>query len=310
MYSYLLHRLILAIPTLFGMTLVGFFLITLAPGDPVELALRQMGVTFTTDQIMALQKLYGLDQPLWQQYLNWLWRLCHLDFGTSIATGRPVWAEFKQHFPVTALISVAALLIAIPLSFLIGGCASLSHSPVLKSGLRLTTIVMISVPGFWLSFLLLSLFGLYLNWVSLISDNQWQDYILPILTLSLPVTFFIGRLVKDRLDMLMSEDHFRLALTKGNHRTYILRHHFLPLLLPPLITYWAVSFGRFLGGSVIIETIYGLPGMGQWVLQAISDRDYAVLQTYLLLMGFLFFMLNLGADCANRALDPLQREGI
>lgn len=308
MFPYLLHRLTLAIPTLFGMTLVGFFLITLAPGDPVELALRQMGVTFSARQIADLKQIYGLDQSLWQQYVNWLWRLCHLDFGTSIATGRPVWVEFKQHFPVTALISVASLLFAIPFAFIIGGLASLSQNPVLKSGLRLITIVMISVPGFWLSFLLLSLFGLYLNWVSLISDNQWRDYILPILTLSLPVTFFMGRLVKDRLEMLMSEDHFRLALAKGNQRSYILRHHFLPLLLPPLITHWAISFGSFLGGSVIIESIYGLPGMGQWILQAISDRDYAVLQAYLLLMGFLFFTLNLGADCANRALNP-QKEG-
>ncbi|WP_093176851.1 ABC transporter permease [Pseudovibrio sp. Tun.PSC04-5.I4] len=304
MKLFVFRRTLSGIPTLFGMTLIGFLIIGLTPGDPIEMELRRLGVTFSIEQIEALRGEYGLDKPLLQRYFIWLGDLFRLDLGVSIASGRPVLDLFKEHFPITATLSILAFVNAAWISLVLGGITALSQRTSVSSSLYILTVVLVSVPSFWLALFLLGIFALGLGWFKLLQFGNMQDLILPVTTLALGSAAAMSRLVRERILAVMSEDYIRLAIAKGLSRKVILGRHVLKSILPPLITNWAISFGALLGGSVIVENIFNLPGLGQLALQAIAERDFAILQAYLLFMGLVFFITNFAADLANYWLMP------
>ncbi|KLN62003.1 peptide ABC transporter permease [Kiloniella spongiae] len=308
MQTFILKRIATAIPTLLGMSMLGFFMVALTPGDPVEMELRRLGVIFTPDQVTALRQEYGLDQPIFKRYLDWLIRLLHLDMGHSIASGRSVLEEFKTHLPLTLILASLSLSLSILLSSLFGITAALTRSQILGSFVQFFSIFLVSIPSFWLALLLLFIFALSLEWISLLGSGAWYDLVLPVLTLSLGSAATMGRLIRDRILAAMSEDYIRLAITKGLSPALILRRHILKSILPPLVTNWAVTFGALLGGSVIVENIFNLPGLGQMALQAVFERDFSILQAYLLFMGLIFFVSNFIADLLNYWLTPHFRE--
>ena len=306
MLRFILIRLASAIPTLLGMSFVAFLIVALAPGDPVMMELRAMGIMPEPEDIAALQAEFGLDKPLLLRYLDWLGHALRFEFGTSIATGRPVMDEIALYLPATLSLATSALLGAIALSLTLGGFAA-TAGQFFGAGLRGLTILLVSVPSFWLALLLIYVFVLHLGWARLVGDSSLPDLVLPAMTLSLAAGAALGRMVYERIRAEMSEDHIRLAIAKGLGPIQILLGHIAPRIIGPLITAWANAFGGLLGGAVVVESIFGWPGLGQLILQAISQRDFLVIQGYLVLMGLTFFLTSLLADIAVILADPQLR---
>lgn len=308
MLRYIFFRLASAFPTLLGMSFVAFAIVSLAPGDPVMQELRAMGVVPSPEDIAAIKAQYGLDKPFLPRYFDWLGRALRFDFGNSIATGRTVMAEINIHLPATLALAVSALLGAIAFSLVLG-IAAVSAGRTFGLLLRGTTIILVSMPSFWLALLLIYVFIFKLGWGRLVGDGSPSDMILPMLTLSLGTGASLGRIVYERVRAEMCEDHIRLAIAKGLAPSIILFRHIMPRIIGPLVTTWANTFGGLLGGAVIVESIFGWPGLGQLILQAISQRDFPVIQAYLVFMGLGFFFTSVLADITVILSDPqLRRE--
>lgn len=306
MFRFVLVRLAMTLPTLLGMSFVAFAIVALAPGDPVMMELRALGIVPEPEDVAALRAEFGLDQPFLVRYADWLSRAVRLDFGTSIATGRTVATEIALRLPATLALAISALLGAVVISLAFGICA-LSQNRLVAGGTRGLTILLVSVPSFWLALLFIYLFVLNLGWGRLVGDGSLADLILPALTLSLGAGAALGRVVFERIRAEMSEDHIRLAIAKGLPPARILTRHIAPGLLGPLATAWANTFGALLGGVVIVESIFGWPGLGQLILQAIGQRDFPVIQAYLVFMGLIFCTLSLLADIVVILADPQLR---
>ncbi|MQY42507.1 ABC transporter permease subunit [Epibacterium sp. SM1969] len=306
MLRYILIRLAMALPTLLGMSFVAFVIVALAPGDPVLMELRALGIVPEPKDVAALQAEFGLDKPLLQRYIEWLWRALRLEFGTSVATGRPVMTEIALHLPATLALAISALFGAVLISLTLGVLAATS-SKAAGVGLRGITIVFVSAPSFWLALVLIYVFVLRLGWARLVGDGSLADLVLPAITLSLAAGAALGRMVFERIRAETSEDYVRLAIAKGVHPVRILLGHIAPRVIGPLATAWANAFGGLLGGAVIVESIFGWPGLGQLILQAIAQRDFPVIQAYLMFMGLIFFATSLLADLAVILSDPQLR---
>ncbi|TKZ19378.1 ABC transporter permease [Shimia litoralis] len=294
MLHFILLRLAMAIPTLLGMSFIAFLIVALAPGDPVMMELRAMGIVPEPDDIAALQAEFGLDKPLMMRYAEWLWRALQLEFGTSIATGRPVMAEIAIYLPATLSLAISALLGAIVISLTLGGLAA-TAGHIAGAGLRGLTILLVSVPSFWLALLLIYVFVLHLGWARLVGDGSLPDLVLPAITLSLAAGAALGRMVYERIRSEMSEDHIRLAIAKGLGPMQILLGHIAPRIIGPLATAWANAFGGLLGGAVVVESIFGWPGLGQLILQAIAHRRQTPRWSFAWI----------GAACRFRATGPV-----
>ncbi|WP_282182570.1 ABC transporter permease [Aliiroseovarius marinus] len=306
MLRFILVRLAAALPTLLGMSFVAFAIVALAPGDPVMMELRAMGIVPKPEDIAAIQAEYGLDKPFFARYFDWLGRAVRFEFGTSVATGRTVMAEIMIHLPATLALAISALLGAIVISLTLGSLAAMAGQ-FAGAGLRGVTVLLVSVPSFWLALLLIYIFVLRLGWARLVGDGSLSDLILPAVTLSLAVGAALGRMVYERIRSEMSEDYVRLAIAKGLGPMQILIGHIAPRIAGPLATAWANAFGGLLGGTVIVESIFGWPGLGQLILEAIAQRDFPVIQAYLVFMGLIFFVTSLIADLAVILSDPQLR---
>ena len=308
MRHYLFMRVATALPTLLGMSFVAFAIVALAPGDPVMQELRAMGVVPKPEDILAIKAQYGLDKPFFPRYFDWLTRALTFDFGNSIASGRSVIDEILIHLPATLALALSALAGAIVFSLALG-VAAVSAGRSVGASLRGFTILLVSIPSFWLALLLIYFFVFQLGWARMVGDGSLGDLILPALTLSLGAGASLGRVVFERVRAEMCEDHIRLAIAKGLSPAVILFRHITPRIIGPLATAWANTFGALLGGAVIVESIFGWPGLGQLILQAISQRDFPVIQAYLVFMGLVFFATSLAADITVILSDPqLRRE--
>lgn len=306
MLRFILLRLTATLPTLLGMSFVAFAIVTLAPGDPVMMELRSMGIVPKPEDIAAIQAEYGLNKPFFVRYLDWLGRAFRLDFGTSVASGRTVVDEILIHLPATLALAVSALFGAIILS-LTFGCLAAVAGPFAGAGLRGVTVLLVSVPSFWLALVLIYAFVLQLGWARLVGDGSLSDLVLPAVTLSLAAGAALGRMVYERIQAELCEDHIRLAIAKGLGPLQILVGHIAPRIIGPLATAWANAFGGLLGGALVVENIFGWPGLGQLILEAIGQRDFPVIQAYLVFMGLIFFATSLIADLVVILSDPQLR---
>lgn len=306
MLRFILIRLATALPTLLGMSFVAFAIVALAPGDPVIMELRAMGIVPKPEDIAAIQAEYGLDKPLFARYLDWLGRAVRLEFGTSVATGRTVMAEIMIHLPATLALAVSALFGAIVISLTLGIFA-VAADRFNGAALRSITVLLVSVPSFWLALVLIYAFILRLGWTRLVGEGSLSDLVLPALTLSLGAGAALGRVVFERVRTEKCEDYVRLAIAKGLGPTRILVGHIAPRIIGPLATAWANTFGALLGGAVIVESIFSWPGLGQLILEAIAQRDFPIIQAYLVFMGLIFFFTSLFADVIVTLADPQLR---
>lgn len=304
MLSMIWKRLFFLLPLWFGITLIVFLLLQFTPGDPAEILLRKEGIEPTREALESARSKMGLDDPLYLQYGRWLWKVINLDLGISYKTGEPVIKELLTRLPATLELTFASFSLMIFLSLSVG---LLSARQSERSFDRIGIVLAIlgaSIPSFWLGLLLIYLFSVKLGWFPVMGRGGVVHLILPAMTLGFGTAMVQARLLRTSLGEVLRKDFIKMAMAKGLKRSRILFRHALPNALLPLLTTLGVVLGRLLSGAVIVETIFSWPGLGRLAVEAILQRDYPVIQGYVLLTAFIFVLINLCVDVGYRLLDP------
>ena len=324
MTTYLLKRILMLIPLMLGITLITFTVIHLAPGEPVEMQVA-MNPKVGKDARERLRKFYGLDKPLHEQYVSWVGRLVRLDLGKSFSSdNRPVVDKIKERLPVTLSLNIIALLLEFGLAIPIGILAAIHRDTWLDKSITVFVFVGFAVPTFWLALLLMYFFGVKLNWLpisglhTLGSDSYgtfcylWdmaKHLIMPIMVASFGSLAGVSRYMRSSMLNVIGQDYITTARAKGlSERTVIYKHALRNALLP-MITLLGFSIPGLIGGSVISETIFAIPGMGQLFFQAVMSRDYPVVMGIVIFGAFLTLFGNLFADISYGFADPRIRQG-
>ena len=323
MFRYIVRRFFMMVPLLFGISIITFAVIHLAPGNPVEVA-AEMNPRVSAEALANLRRLYGLDKPLYVQYADWVARLARLDFGKSFIDGRPVLDKLLERLPVTLTINaleiIAAFLIAVPLGIM----SALKRNTLADKVTTVTVFLGFSMPGFWFALLLMILFGVQLGWLPIsglrsLDSEHWgffarlADYLRHIVLI-----VFIGafgslagfsRYMRSSMLEVISQDYIRTARAKGLKEHDVIYRHALRNALMSIITIMGLSVPAIIGGSVILESIFAIPGMGQLFWQAVIARDYPLIMGDLVFVSFLTLLGNMLADVAYALADPRVRVG-
>jgi peptide/nickel transport system permease protein len=314
MRTYLLARLVLLMPVLFGVSVVTFALIRLVPGDPVT-AILGPDSRAGPDEIAAIRASYGLDQPAPVQYVRWMGHVLSGDLGTSFRTGRTLTEELALRLPVTLELTVLAAALGLIPALLVGVLAAVRRNSAADYIATVTTLIGVSVPNFLLATLLVLAFSIWLRWfpplgyleLNLDPLGNLKTMLLPALSLGLPFAAIMMRITRSSVLEVLNQDHVRVARAKGLLSSNVLSRHVLPNAAIPIITVAGIQFARLLGGAVIVETIFGLPGIGRYVFEAISMRDYPVVQGVTLVVALAFVLVSLVVDVLYAAVDPRLR---
>jgi peptide/nickel transport system permease protein len=281
-----------------------FALFALAPGDPAEVILRERSEAPDPEQVAALRHELGLDDPLPVRYVRWLAGACHGDLGRSWRTGAPALAEVGRRVPATLQLAGCSFLLVVVLSVAGGTLAALYRARTPDHALRIASVLTISIPSYWLGLLLISSLAVRIGWLPVMGRGGPAHLVLPTLTLSAGAAALQGRVLRATLLQVMAADYIRFAQATGLPPRTILVRHALPNALPPLVTMWAVSLGHLLGGSVVVETVFAWPGIGQLMVASVLGRDIPVVQAIFLTVAAVFMLVNLASDLVNRRLDP------
>ncbi|HET9659495.1 MAG TPA: ABC transporter permease [Thermomicrobiales bacterium] len=316
MGAFILRRLLLLIPVLLGVSIVVFTMIHAIPGDPTQI-LVGTDQLISDEQREVIREQYGLDQPLPVQYGKWIGRVLQGDLGTSIRTRRALTYELRLRLPVTIeLTLLAALLGTIP-AVAVGVLAAVRRNSRLDYFATVTTLVGISVPNFLLATLLVLLFSVKLKWlppigyVSIRQDavQNLKVMIMPAVSLALPLAAILMRYTRSSVLEVLSSDHVRVARAKGLSQRTVLGRHVLRNASIPIITIAGIQVATLLGGTVIIERIFSLPGIGSYIVDGINNRDYAVVTSVTLVMSTIFVLVSLLVDILYAVMDPRLRKG-
>jgi peptide/nickel transport system permease protein len=286
----------------------------IVPGD---VAAEIAGADATPQQVAAIRSNLGLDRPLVARALDWYWNLLHGDLGQSYLLNRSVTDAVLERLPVTLSLAGLALTLAIVLGILLGAAAAVNHNRTLDQGAMALALVGLSLPDFWLGLMLIVLFGVHLGWlptggfVPLSEDPVgWvRSMTLPALTLAFTQMGVIARMTRSSMLDALGQDYIRTAKAKGLGFGQIVFVHALRNALIPIVTVIGVMTGVLIGGAVVIETVYSLPGVGRLIVGAIQRRDYPIIQGGLLMTATIFVFVNIVVDVLYGLLDPRVRHG-
>ena len=312
MGRYLAWRLLGAIPTLLGVTVLTFLFIRLIPGDAIAARLGT-STALSPEQLASLRAYFGLDQPLYQQYWTWLTSLLHGDLGYSIRTGRPVLVEITERLPATLELAAAATLIAVAIGLPLGLLSAMRPRSRADVIARIGGLIGLSLPSFWLGTLIIVFFSLYLRWLP--NTGGYVDFVhdplgnvalivLPAVTLGVALAAATMRMTRSAMLDVLSADYVRTAWAKGLAGALIVRRHVLKNGLIVVVTLLGIQVGQLLGGTVVVEEIFSIPGVGRMLLAAIVQRDYALVQGGVLVIAILFVLVNIVVDLLYGYLDP------
>ena len=289
---------------------LAFSLGAFAPGDPAEvMLLRRTGDPPAEADVERLRHELGLDRPFALRYAAWFSAAVQGDFGRSYRTGRPVIGELQARFPATLSLAVAALAVGLVIAIPLAIVSVAARDTVLDHGARLVALVGVSVPSYWLAYVLMLVFAVQLGLLPVSGAGDIRHLVLPALTLGLGSAATVTRLLRASLLEEMSSGYVRTARAKGMSRLPVLVRHALRNALNPVITLSALRFGRLLGEAAIVETVFAWPGIGRWMVESIYDRDYPAIQGFVLYIATVFVFLNFAVDCSYRLLDPRVRVG-
>jgi peptide/nickel transport system permease protein len=312
--AHTLRRLLDAIPTLFVSSVVIFLLLRLLPGDP---ALVLAGSQATPEAVEQVRQSMGLTQPLPVQYAIWLGHVLRGDLGTSVFTHVPVATLLAQRTPATLTLALVGLLLSVVLALVLGLASALNQRSPIDWCISAFAGLSISVPSFWLGILMILLFSVALGWLPPGGRGDFAEdpvealksLVMPAVALSLPGAVALSRLVKATLLEVLYEDYIRTARAKGLAAQAVVIGHAFRNALIPIMTAVGIEFGRLLGGAVIVESVFGWAGIGTLMLTSISNRDYTVVQSSLLLLVTVFVLVNLLVDVSYGFIDPRVRVG-
>lgn len=293
---------------LFFLSLLTFVLMKLAPGDPVLLMLEADTVAVTQEDEEALRQELGFDKPVLVQYGMWLLQLLKLDLGYSYLKGKPVLEEIMYRLPATLQLTAGGLVVMVLIALPLGTLSARYRSKLPDHFSRIFALTGSSVPLFWMGLLLIYLFAYKLQWLPMMGKGTVTQMILPSLTLGLGMAAEYSRLLRAGLLESMSEPYIRAARARGIAEWRVLSLHAMRAALLPVITVCGMSIGSLLAGSVVTETLFSWPGLGTMAVSAIFERDYPIIQGFVLLTGLLVVGVNLLVDLSYGILDPRIRK--
>lgn len=300
------------IPTLFGVAVLVFFLLRVLPGDIVELKYSGSGAYATEESIARERAQLGLDKPLWQQFVSWMWGMTRLDFGTSMWTGRPITHEIAIRLELSLELALMATLVAILISIPLGTLAAVNQDTWIDYCVRVFSIAGLSIPSFWLGIVIILAFVIYFQWLPpLTFTSFWVDprtnlaqLIWPAFAVGYRYSAVATRMTRSTVLEVLREDYVRTARAKGLRERAVLIRHGLKNALLPVITVIGLEFAFLVGGLVVTEQVFNLNGIGKLFVEAISQRDYMMVQGLVLLTSFVFIFVNFLVDLVNAFLDP------
>jgi dipeptide transport system permease protein len=330
MLRFLLRRVGMIVPTFIAVTFISFMLIRLVPGDPIEVRVGERGID--PERLSSLRHEYGLDQPLWKQFLDYETQVAQGDLGTSVVTHSSVWSEFIELFPATLELAICAMLFAVLIGMPLGVIAAVKRGSVFDYGLMGLSVTGASMPIFWWGLMMILVFSVSLGWTpvsgrisavyfvdnvtgfmlidSLLSDEQGafgsavSHLILPSIVLGTIPLATVARMTRSSMLEVLNEDYIRTARAKGLGAIRVIVVHGLRNALIPVVTVIGLQVGTLLGGAILTETIFAWPGIGHWLVESIQRRDYPVLQGGTLLVATLVMLVNLGVDLTYGLLNP------
>ncbi|MCG1027252.1 ABC transporter permease [Virgibacillus halodenitrificans] len=309
MYSYIIRRLLMLIPVLFGVSVFIFFVMRVVPGD---IAQTILGTDATPESLEQLRNDFGLNLPLYQQYLNWIGGVLTGDFGESMRTGKEVLPDilnrFKLTFELTLISAVLSWIIAIPLGII----AATKRNSKTDFGVRIISLLGVSVPNFALATVIILIFSLFfaysppVGYIGFFENpiKNLEIMIIPAFVLGTSMAGAVMRMTRSSILEILRQDFIRTIRAKGAKERVVIFQHALRNAMIPVLTIIGLQIGTLLGGTVIVEQIFSLPGLGQLVLTAITQRDFIVVQGAVLFIAFVFVMINLLVDLLYSYLDP------
>ena len=308
MKRYVLIRLLSLVPLWLGISMLAFLLSNLVPGDPASvIAHRLSDAPPSEEQIETIRREYHLDDTLPVRYARWLGSAAQGDLGISYRTKEPVLKELATHFPATLQIACGALVIALAIALPLGVFAAVRRGSWVDHLARVGALLGASLPSYWLAYLLILFFALALRWLPVAGRDGPGAMILPALTLGLGTAATLARLTRSSMLEVLGEDFVRTARAKGLSEWAVLWRHSLKPALLPVLTVTGIAFGHLLGGAVIVEAIYAWPGVGHLLINSIYDRDYPMIQGFVLFMGAVFTLLSVAVDLSYAWIDPRLR---
>ena len=312
MHRYILKRLLLMIPTLFGVAVLVFLMLRVAPGDIVELKYAGTGAFAPKEAIEQERAQLGLDKPLWRQFISWIWGIVRFDFGNSMWTGRPITQEIAVRLELSLELAVMATLVAIFLSIPLGALAALKQDTWVDYLVRIFSIAGLAIPSFWLGIIIILGFLIFFKWLPpLTFTSFWVDpkanlmqLIWPALAVGYRYSAVATRMTRSAVLEVLREDYIRTARAKGLWEKVILVRHALKNALLPVITVIGLEFAFLIGGLVVTEQVFNLNGIGMLFVESITRRDYTMTQALVLLVSFVFIFVNFVVDLIYAWLDP------
>ncbi|HZO24419.1 MAG TPA: ABC transporter permease [Chloroflexota bacterium] len=301
MTTYVVRRLIFSVFVLWGALTVVFLAVRAVPGDPAQM---MMGPNATAAEIDALREKLGLNRPLVVQYAAYMVQTIRLDLGESLRLAQPVVALVAERLPTTGKLALTAILIAVAVSFPLGMAAAIRPGGLLDGVVSVVSLLGQSVPGFWLGIMFILIFARSLRLLPSAGDESLAHLILPSITVALPLVGVLTRLVRSGLLDVLDEDYVRTARAKGLTPRAVMWRHAIRNMLIPVITVVGLQIGHLLGGAVITETVFAWPGVGTLLVDAITNRDYPLVQASILFITALFVTINFLVDLSYGALDP------
>jgi peptide/nickel transport system permease protein len=313
MLRYLTQRAVAFLPILLGVSILIFGAIRLVPGDAIVAMLGTEAGMLTEAQRASLEAYFGLDKPVVEQYVTWLGGAVQGDLGLSVRYGEPVMQVILSRFPVTLQLALMALSIALVIGIPIGILSAVQHNSVIDLVGRVIALLGLAMPSFLLGTLLIYVLSVYFkilpnsgNFVTFSQNpsRNLSQMIFPALTLGFSFSASLMRTTRSAMLEVLGQDYMRTARSKGLREGLVVRRHALRNALIPIVTIIGVELGYLLGGTVIIEELFALPGVGRLVFNAIAQRDYALVQGIALFVAFNFVVINLITDLIYAALDP------
>jgi peptide/nickel transport system permease protein len=309
MRGYVLRRLLLIVPTLLLLALGAQFLATLAPGDPAEnyARLHATSGVATPAEIAHARVLLGLNRPFFVRYVDWVAGALHGDLGISFTRQTTVSHEIGNRLGATLELALTALVLTIIVATPLGAFAAVRHGTWFDHGLRASSLLLASIPGFFLAYVLTEVFSTQLGVLPVAGREQATSIVLPALALSAGGIATASRLLRASMLEVLGEDYIRTARGKGLSTIRVVFRHALPNAALPVITVLGTLLGYLLAGSVVIETVFAWPGVGQLLAESVAERDYPMIEGLVVIAGTFFLVINLLVDLSYRLLDPRVR---
>jgi peptide/nickel transport system permease protein/oligopeptide transport system permease protein len=301
MLTYVIRRVLLAIPILLGVVAVVLLSMELIPGDPVALMLGEFA---TPESIAATRADLGLDRPILVRYVEYVADVVRGDLGMSIKDRRPVATMIGETLPATAQLAGVAVLLAVFVGVPLGVASAARPHGIVDNLVRVVSLAGLSMPVFWTGLVFIVFFSVQLGWFPVAGRGTWRHYVLPAVTLALPSIAILARMTRASLLEVLQEDYVRTARSKGLTRGSILYKHALRNALIPVVTALGLQLGQMLGGAVLTETVFSWPGLGRLTVFAIFNRDFVLVQGVVLVLATVYVTVNLLVDLSYGLFDP------